>query len=128
MEKVIEEDGPEKRYFKMAMRAYRERGKDIIARHAPVLVFATTKRLNRTGVSNAEQSWAYAELYAPTIGLGTTIAGFIETCGIAGYQPLLDLVGVPARFKIVGTLMVGYPKYKFRLLTARQKLRVEFDK
>ena len=68
------------------------------------LFFATAKRLNRTGVSNAEQAWAYAELFAPTIGLGTTIAGFIQTCGIAGYQPLLDLVGVPHKFKIFAAL------------------------
>ena len=53
------------------MRAYRERGQDIIARNAPMLIFALARRLNTTGVSNAEQSWAYAELYAPTIGMGT---------------------------------------------------------
>ena len=108
------------------LRAYNDRGQDIIARNAPMLIFATAKRLNRTGVSNAEQAWAYAELFAPTIGLGTTIAGFIQTCGIAGYQPLLDLVGVPPKFKICGTLMVGHPKYKFQRMVERQHLKVEF--
>ncbi len=115
-----------KRYFQATLRAYRERGQDIIARHAPCLIFALTRRLNITGVSNAEQSWAYAELFAPTLGLGTTIAGFIQSCGIAGYQPLLDLIGLPATHKVVGPLMVGYPKYKYQRMPERQHLKVEF--
>ena len=126
MEQEISEGSSNSRYFTTVLRAYRERGQDIIARNAPMLIFALARRLNTTGVSNAEQSWAYAELYAPTIGMGTTIAGFIQTCGIAGYKPLLDLVEVPAKQKIVGALMVGYPKYKFQRLVERQHLKVEF--
>ena len=60
------------------------------------------------------------------IGLGTTIAGFIQSCGIAGYQPLLDLIAVPPKHKIVGTLMVGYPKYKYQRMPERQHLKVDF--
>ena len=126
MQQEIDAGSDDKRYFTTVLRAYNDRGQDIIARNAPCLVFATAKRLNRTGVSNAEQAWAYAELFAPTIGLGTTIAGFIQTCGIAAYQPLLDLVDVPPKFKICGTLMVGYPRVKFQRLVERQHLKVEF--
>ena len=95
MEAEVAAGTENKRYFQVVLRAYRERGQDIIARNAPCLIFALARRLNITGVSNAEQSWAYAELFAPTIGLGTTIAGFIQSCGIAGYQPLLDMIAVP---------------------------------
>lgn len=126
MESEIETGSENKRYFTTVLRAYRERGQDIIARNAPCLVFALARKLNITGVSNAEQSWAYAELFAPTIGLGTTIAGFIQSCGIAGYQPLLDLIKVPPKQRIVGTLMVGYPKYKYKRMPERQHLKVEF--
>lgn len=126
MESEVEAGSENKRYFMTVLRAYRERGQDIIARKAPVLVFALARRLNTTGVSNAEQCWAYAELFAPTIGLGTTIAGFIQTCGIAGYKPLLDLIGLPPKHKVVGCMMVGYPKYKFRRMPERQHLKVEF--
>ena len=53
--------------------------------------------------------------------------GFIQECGIAGYQPLIDLLEeLPAKHKIVGCLMVGYPKYKFRRMPERQHLKVEF--
>lgn len=125
MEEEIAEGTENKRYFAAVMKTYRERGVDIIARNAPCLVFALAKRLNITGVSNAEQSWAYAELFAPTIGLGTTIAGFIQTCGISGYQPLLDLLDLPPKHKVVGTLMVGYPKYKYKRMPERQHLKLD---
>ena len=67
MEEEIAAGTENKRYFTTVLRAYRERGQDIIARHAPCLIFALARRLNITGVSNAEQSWAYAELFAPII-------------------------------------------------------------
>ena len=127
MEEEIAAGSENKRYFTTVLRAYRDRGQDIIARNAPCLIVAHTRRLNTTGVSNAEQCWGYAELFAPTIGLGTTIAGFIQSCGIAGYKPLLDLVDLPAKYKMVGCLMVGYPKYKFRRMPERQHLKVVFE-
>ena len=55
------------------------------------------RRLNVTGPSNSEQSLAYAELYAPTLGLGTTIMGFIETCLRADYTPLRELLQIPTK-------------------------------
>lgn len=127
MQEEVDAGTENKRYFEAVLRAYRERGQDIIARNAPMLIFAVTRKLNITGVSNCEQTWAYAELFAPTIGLGTTIAGFIQTCGIRGYKPLADLLGVSPKYKIVGTLMVGYPKYKYRRLVERQPLKVDFQ-
>ncbi len=126
MEQEVAAATENKRYFTAVLHTYRERGCDIIARNAPVLIFALTRRLNITGVSNAEQCWAYADLFAPTLGLGTTIAGFIQSCGIAGYQPLLDLLQISPKHKVVGALMVGYPKYKFRRMPERQHLKVEF--
>ena len=107
MEAEVEAGTENKRYFMTVLRAYRERGQDIIARHAPCLIFALARRLNITG-------------------LGTTIAGFIQSCGIAGYQPLLDLIEIPPKHKVVGTLMVGYPKYKYQRMPERQHLKVEF--
>lgn len=126
MEEESANNHPNKRYFATVVRAYKERNVDLIARKAPCLVFMITKRLNTAGVSSAGQCQAYAQLYAPTMGLGTCVAGFVETCGIAGYKPLTDLVGVPPKMKIVGAMMVGYPKYKFHRMPERQHLKVDF--
>ena len=126
MEEEIANGSENKRYYGTVVRAYKERGVDLIARKAPCLVFITTKRLNTAGLTSANQAEAYAQLYAPTVGLGTTIAGFVETCGREGYKPLMELIGVPPKQKIVGALMVGYPKYKFKRMPERQHLKVEF--
>ena len=53
MEEEIAAGSANKRYFMTVLRAYRDRGQDIIARKAPCLVFALARRLNNTGVSNA---------------------------------------------------------------------------
>ena len=126
MQDEIDKGTERKRYLRPVLQTYRERGIDIIARHAPMLVFASVRRLNITGASNADQCWAYAELYAPLLGLGTTIAGFVQTCGLTGYKPLLDEVGIPPKHKIVGTLMVGYPRVKYQRMPERQHLKYEF--
>lgn len=126
MEIEIENGSSNKRYYKSVLRQYKDRGVDIIARNAPCLVFAVTKRLNPAGESSANQCFAYANLFAPTIGLGSTIAGFIGECGMMGYEPLRELIGCGPKMKIVGCLMVGYPKYKYKRMPERQHLKVEF--
>lgn len=126
MQQEIEVGSPHSRYFSNILKTYSDRKLDIIARNAPQLIFACARKLNLTGVSNCEQAWAYVNLYAPTLGLGTTIAGFIQTCGMAGYKPLMELLEIPKKQQIVGTLMVGYPQYKYQRLVERQHLKVEF--
>ncbi|MDY6029423.1 MAG: nitroreductase family protein [Acidaminococcaceae bacterium] len=126
MEEAVAANLPGSKYFALAIQAYRTRGVDIICRNAPCLIIALARRVSRTGFSNAEMCMAYASVYAPSLGLGTTIAGFVEHCGQADYKPLLDFLDVPAKQIIVGAMMVGYPKYKYRRLPERQHLKVEF--
>ncbi len=126
MQLEVDNEGPRRRYFRKVLETYRDKKIDIIGRDAKQLVFALARRLNVTGISNWEQASAYIELYSPTIGLGTTIMGFIQTCAQSNYQPMRDLLNVPAKQVLVGTLLVGYPKYKYNRLVPRQHLKVEF--
>ena len=126
MEEEIAANSPRKRYFVKVLQIYRERKVDIIARNANQMIFALVRRLNTTGISNCEQAFAYAELFAPTIGLGTTIIGFVQTCAQENYQPLRDFLQVPIKQNVVGCMLVGYPKYKYQRLVDRQHLKVEF--
>lgn len=126
MEAEVEKGTENKRYFRAVLNTYYEKKTDMIERNAPMLIFVSTRRLNVTGVSNSEQSLAYAEVFAPSIGLGTTIAGFIQACAIAGYGPLVELVGIPPKHKLVGCMMVGYPRVKYRMMPERQHLKYEF--
>ncbi len=126
MAEEVEKGTENKRYFKAVLHTFHEKKVDIIERQAPMLVFVSTRRLNVTGISNSEQCLAYAELFAPSIGLGTTIAGFIQACAIAGYKPLVELLGIPPKQKLVGCMMVGYPRVKYKLMPERQHLKCEF--
>lgn len=108
--------------------SYRRTGQDVVLRGAPCLVVAVTEQsFLPTGRDNTRFSLAYAELYAPSIGLGTCWAGFLEVCAAADYQPLLDLLKLPANMSVTGAIMVGYPQFTHRRLVDRNPLRITWQ-
>jgi ferredoxin len=128
MEEAIKSASSWAPYFLGVVEKYRKTGTDVILRGAPCLIVATAaKSLLGRGRDNTHFSLAYAELYAPTIGLGTCWAGFFEACASSGYQPLLDLLGLPADIGVTGGLMVGYPQYTYKRLVDRNPLQVTWQ-
>ena len=114
------------RFYKLFIEKFAKNGIDVILRDAPVLVVALASKQHETGLSNARFSLAYTELYATTLGLASCWAGFFELCGQAGYQPVYDLLEIPADKVICGGLMVGYPKYEYKRLVDRNPLELRF--
>ena len=114
--------------YKRQAQAEVDKGKEYILRDAPALVVAigSKKDIHRTHDSG-HSCLSYAELYAPTLGLGTCWAGFFEHAGEAEYKPLLDLLGVPEDKIIAGGILMGYPKVRYRNIVERQPLDVTFD-
>jgi nitroreductase len=106
-------------------RIYRRTGRDVILRNAPHLILATTSS-SKIGLDNALFALAYAELYAPTLGLGTCWSGFIELCTFANYLPLINLIQVPKGKQVAGAIMVGYPKYSYHRLVDRNPLQIDW--
>jgi nitroreductase/NAD-dependent dihydropyrimidine dehydrogenase PreA subunit len=106
---------------------YRKTGKDVILRDAPCLIIPVADKNVTFGKVNTYFSLAYAELYAPSIGLGTCITGFFDACVAAGYKPLLDILNLPENMQVTGGLMVGYPKYTYRRLVDRNPLQVTWQ-
>jgi nitroreductase len=128
MEEAIKTASPWAPYYAGVVDKYRKTGSDVILRGAPCLVVATAaKQLLGRGRDNTHFSLAYAELYAPAIGLGTCWAGFFEACAASGYQPLLDLLGLPEAAAVTGGLMVGYPRYTYQRLVDRNRLQVTWQ-
>jgi nitroreductase/Pyruvate/2-oxoacid:ferredoxin oxidoreductase delta subunit len=103
---------------------YRQNGKDVVLRNAPCLVVALANKNFSNGKVNTPFILTYAELFAPTLGLGTCITGFIDGCASSGYQPLLSLLDLPENMSVTGGLMVGYPKYTYRRLVDRNPLQI----
>ena len=102
------------------------RGRDFILRKAPHLIVATAPENLPMGRDNARFSLAYAELFAPSLGLGTCWAGFVEMCAGAGHGPLLELFNLPDNRRVAGVIMAGYPQYSYRRLPERAPLQVEW--
>jgi len=125
MEEIVQKDSSLPSYFAGTVDKYRKTGQDVILRDAPCLIVATTaKAFLPRGQDNTHFSLAYAELYAPAIGLGTCWAGFFARCAVVGYQPLLKLLNLPEDMAVTGGLMVGYPKYTYKRLVDRNPLQV----
>jgi hypothetical protein len=111
-------------YFEGIVRNARQSGGDVILRGAPHLVVALCDRDFPRGAENAHFAFAYAELFAPTVGVGTCWAGLFQGCAFSGYGPLIEALELPAGKKVAGGLMVGFPRYRYYRLVNRNPLDV----
>lgn len=112
--------------FAGVVEVYRNTKRDVILRDAPHLIVATAPKGFIFGQSSARFSLAYAELLAPTLGLGTCWAGFFEACAFAGYPELYRLLDIDENIEIVGAVMAGYPCYTYQRLVDRNPLEVSW--
>jgi nitroreductase/NAD-dependent dihydropyrimidine dehydrogenase PreA subunit len=107
---------------------YCQNGVDVVLRDAPCLVIPlVNKNSGPNGRESTLFSLTYAELFAPSIGLGTCITGFFDACAASGYPPLLDLLNLPENKQVTGGLIVGYPRYTYQRLVERNPLQVTWQ-
>lgn len=126
MESLVEKGVEGTEYYVGIIHARRETGKDVILRGAPHLIVALCDETFPRGPENAHFAFAYAELLAPTLDVGTCWAGLFQGCAINGYRPLLDILEIPPWKRVAGGLMVGFPRYKYYRLVGRNDLEVEW--
>lgn len=91
-----------------------------ICHHAPaVLLFHG--EVSKTSMAEADANiWAtYTSIYANTLGLGTCFNGFIVKAMGKGSK-LNPQFKVPANHQVYASLLVGYPKVKYRNETSRE--------
>jgi nitroreductase len=91
-----------------------------ICHHAPaVLLFHG--EVSKTGMAEADANiWAaYTSIYANTLGLGTCFNGFIVKA-MEKRSKLNPLFKVPANHQVYASLLVGYPKVRYRNEASRQ--------
>lgn len=110
--------------FKGFVEAYRNTGQDTILRGAPHLIVATAPKGFAFGQVSARYALGYVELLAPTLGLGTCLAGIFDACAFAGYPKLYRLLDIGENVDIVGSVMAGYPRYTYHRLVDRNPLEV----
>lgn len=115
-------------HLAMMVNQYRQTGEDVVLREAPCLIVAVADQdFFATGRDNTYLAFAYLQLFAMSVNLGTCWAGLFEYCAASGYEPLLSLLNLPGNRKVTSGMMVGYPQYTYQRLVDRNPLPVTWQ-
>ncbi len=95
------------------------RGADRICRQAPHLIVASADKADRTGPAAATIALTYLELAAHAMGVGTCWAGYFNMAANM-WPPLQAALDLPPGQTPLGTMMVGYARYRYQRLAARR--------
>jgi len=98
---------------KKANDAYHRDGTDLYLYNAPVLMLFHGSRGALSYEENAHLVCNYAMLAAQSLGLGTTILGIVPPI-VDRSKILRKRYDLPKNNKVVTSLILGYPKYKYR--------------
>lgn len=126
LETLIKDKVPWIKPYTGIVAVYRRTKHDVILRDAPHLIFATAPKEMTVAAASARYALGYAELYAPSLGLGTCWAGFVEMFAQMGEGKLDRLVGLSPELAIYGAIMAGYPCYTYKRLPDRNPLQVDW--
>lgn len=108
-----------------ANEVYHERGGDNYLRDAPVLLLFHGNRWTMSYEENAHLVCHHSMLAALSLGLGSTIIGLIPPV-VDRSKFLRDRYGIPKDNKVLTSLVLGYPKYKYRCSIRRDLAGVKF--
>ena len=92
---------------------YHRDGVDRYMYHAPVLMIFHGNRWTMSYQENAHLVCHHSMLAAVALGLGTTIIGLIPPI-VDRSKVLRERYGIPKDNKVLTSLILGYPKYKYR--------------
>lgn len=98
---------------RFANELYRQDGTDRYLYQAPVLMMFHANRWGMSYEENAHLVCHHAMLAAVALGLGTTILGIVPPV-IDRSKDLRARYDIPQDHRVLTSLIVGYPKYKYR--------------
>ena len=107
--------------------AFDRRGEDKYLYHAPVLMLFHAHRSAPSYEQSAHLVCAYAMLAAQSLGLGTTVIGMVPPI-IDRSKALRRRYEIPSENKVITSLILGYPKFRYRKSITRQFPSVRFFK
>lgn len=109
-----------------AIEAYRKDGTDRFMWGAPVLMLFHANRWRASYQENAHLVCHHAMLAALSLGLGSTVLGIIPPV-VQRARDLRARYGIPEDNKVLTSLILGYPKYRYRQSIRRQLADVRFN-
>ena len=105
--------------------AFEKDGTDPYMYHAPVLMLFHANRWTPSYKENAYLTCSYSMLAAQSLGLGSTIIGMIPPI-IDQSKDLRKRFEIPKDNKIITSLILGHPKYKYKKSIRREFPSVRF--
>ncbi|MGE4553856.1 MAG: nitroreductase family protein, partial [Desulfovibrionaceae bacterium] len=114
----------EHRLYPGVVRAW-ENGEDKVLRHAPHLVLAYAPVDSADPAADCSIAATYLELAAHAHGIGACWAGFLMNAA-ERFEPVIRALNLPEGMRAYAALMLGYPKFKYVRIPARNPLQVEF--
>jgi len=102
-----------------------DRGIDRICRGAPHLILAHAHKDDRTAPAASTIALTYLDLAAPSFGLGTCWAGYLNAAAIF-WPPMQQALALPEGDISYGAMMVGHPKFRYQRLPLRRSPRVSW--
>ncbi|MEA1968075.1 MAG: nitroreductase family protein [Thermodesulfobacteriota bacterium] len=97
-----------------------DKGIDTISRNTPHLVIAHGNKKDPTAQAACTIALTYMELAMPSLELGGCWCGFFNAAATF-WPPLQKELNFPKGNVNYGTMMVGYPKYRYQRIPPRNK-------
>lgn len=122
----LPEDFPLRDRILRPVRVQEEKSIDALFYGAPQLIFAISDIDHEKWQENAQFSFTFLSLMAPSLGLGTCWCGQMRllTNHLPYMKQFAKLLDLPESKRICGCMIVGYPKVKFQRFAARNPLEV----
>ena len=97
-----------------------ENGYDVILRDAPAVIVAHAHKDNRVAPAACTIALTYLELASTTMGMGACWAGYFNAAATT-FPPMKEALDLPEDHQAFGSMMVGYPKYRYQRMPSRNE-------
>ena len=98
-------------------------GYDVILRDAPSVIVAHAHKDNRVAPAACTIALTYLELASTTIGMGACWAGYFNAAATT-FPPMQAALALPNDHQAFGSMMVGYPKYRYQRMPIRNEPKI----
>ena len=123
MRKAIETNDPISKNVPLAVIVEGwEKGEDRLFRGAPLVLITHAPEISSMPRENCVIAMTNFDLVAFSMGLGTCWIGLFMLA-VAHHPPIRQFLGIPDDHQLYGTMVAGYPKYKYQRIPARNEAK-----
>ena len=98
-------------------------GYDVVLRDAPAVIVAHADKDNRVAPAACNIALTYLELTSTTMGMGACWAGYFNTAATT-FTPMQEALALPNGHQAFGSMMIGYPKYRYQRMPIRNEPKI----